>query len=103
MLLCSPSFIIFDFMLALTNHTLEKLENLLKSSGYKVRYEKGNFKTGACLLQNSRMIVVNKFSNLESKIHSVIELVRQLDIDTKQLDDKQLAFFHQVKQIELQL
>lgn len=99
----SQSFVIFDFMLALTNHTLEKLENLLKSSGYKVRYEKGNFKTGACLLQNSRMIVVNKFSNLDSKIQSVIELIRQLEIDTKQLDDKQLAFFHQVKQIELQL
>ena len=41
-------------MLSLTPHTLEKLEILLKTAGYKVRYEKGNFKTGACLLQNSK-------------------------------------------------
>jgi hypothetical protein len=90
-------------MLTLTNHTLEKLENLLKCAGYKVRYEKGNFKTGACLLQNSRMIVVNKFSNLESKIQSICELTRQLEIDPKLLDEKQLAFLQSIKQTELQL
>ncbi|UEG54580.1 hypothetical protein LLH06_06350 [Mucilaginibacter daejeonensis] len=90
-------------MLTPTTHTLEKLETLLKSAGYKVRYEKGNFKTGACLLQNSQMIVVNKFSNIESKIRSVAELIRQLEIDARHLDDKQLAFYHQIKQTELQL
>lgn len=90
-------------MLTPTQHTLDKLEVLLKSTGYKVRYEKGNFKTGACLLQSSRMIVVNKFSNLESKIQSIAELIRQLEIDDKQLDDKQLAFLNQVKQTEPQL
>lgn len=90
-------------MLTNTNHTLEKLENLLKSAGYKVRYEKGNFKTNACLLQNSRMIVVNKFSNLESKILAVTELIRQLDMDHKLLDDKQIAFLSQIKQTELEL
>ena len=62
-------------MLAHTNHTLEKLETLLRTLGYKVRYEKGNFKTGACLLLSSKMVVVNKFSNLESKIQSLAELV----------------------------
>jgi hypothetical protein len=95
--------LLLKVMLPLTNHTFEKLENLLKVAGYKVRYEKGNFKTGACLLQSSRMIVVNKFSNLESKIQSVIELIRQLEVDSKLLDDKQLAFLHQIKQTELQL
>jgi len=90
-------------MLNNTTHTLEKLENLLKSAGYKVRYEKGNFRTGACLLQSSRMIVVNKFSNLESKIQSLSELIRQLEIDVKTLDDKQLVFLQSIKQTELQL
>ncbi len=90
-------------MLTNTNHTLEKLENLLKAAEYKVRYEKGNFKTNACLLQNSRMIVVNKFSNLESKIQAVTELIRQLEIDVKRLDDKQLGLLNQIKQTELEL
>jgi len=90
-------------MLTLTTHTLEKLELLLKSAGYKVRYEKGNFKTGACMLLSSKVVVVNKFSNLESKIHALTELIRELDVDINLLDDKQTALLQQIKQTRLQL
>lgn len=76
---------------------------LLKTAGYKVRYEKGNFKTGACLLLNSKMIVVNRFSNLESKILALVELLRDLDVDYKLLDDKQISFLQEIKQTKLQL
>jgi hypothetical protein len=76
---------------------------LLKTAGYKVRYEKGNFKTGACLLQSSKMIVVNRFSNLESKILALVELLRDLEVDYKLLDDKQIAFLQEIKQTKLQL
>jgi hypothetical protein len=89
-------------MLTITNHTLEKLEMLLKTSGYRVRYEKGNFKTGACLLQNSKVVVVNKFSGLESKILSISELARDLDMDYDLLDEKQIAFHQQLKQTKLE-
>jgi hypothetical protein len=90
-------------MLPVTTHSLEKLEMLLRSAGYKVRYEKGNFKTGACLLQSSKIIVVNKFSNLESRILSITELTRELEIDPKLLDEKQIAFLRQLKQTQLEL
>jgi hypothetical protein len=90
-------------MLTLTAHTLEKLETLLRTAGYKVRYEKGNFKTGACMLLSSRVVVVNKFSNLESKIHALTELIRELDIDYSLLDEKQTAYLQQIKQTRLQL
>jgi hypothetical protein len=89
-------------MLTITNHTLEKLEILLRTAGYRVRYEKGNFKTCACLLQSSRVVVINKFSGLESKILAISELVRDLDIDISLLDEKQTAFLHQLKQIKLE-
>ena len=90
-------------MLTLTTHTLEKMELLLKTAGYKLRYEKGNFKTGACLLQNSKIIVINRFSNLESKVLAIAALMRDLEIDHSQLDDKQTAFLQQLKQTKLQL
>jgi hypothetical protein len=90
-------------MLTLTTHTLEKLEILLRTAGYRVRYEKGNFKTGACLLLNNRIIVVNKFSNLESKIQAIVELIRDLELDYNMLDDKQVIFLQQIKQTKLQL
>jgi hypothetical protein len=90
-------------MLTLTTHTLEKLEILLRTAGYRVRYEKGNFKTGACLLLSSRIVVVNKFSNLESKIHAIVELIRELDIDYSELDEKQITFLQLIKQTKLEL
>jgi len=90
-------------MLTLTTHTLEKLEMLLRSAGYRVRYEKGNFKTGACMLLSSKIVVVNKFSNLESKIQAIAELIRELEFDLKLLDEKQVAFVQQIKQTRLQL
>ena len=89
--------------LANTQHTLEKLELVLKALHYKVRYEKGNFKTGACLIENSRVIVVNKFSNLESKILALAELLQTLDItDETELEDKQKAFLYLLKQTKLE-
>jgi hypothetical protein len=90
-------------MLTLTTHTLEKLEILLRTAGYRVRYEKGNFKTGACMLLSSQVIVVNKFSNLESKIYAIAELIRGLELDYNLLDEKQVVFLQQIKQTKLQL
>ena len=90
-------------MLTPTAHTLEKLEMLLRSAGYRVRYEKGNFKTGACMLLDSQMVVVNKFSNLESKIYAIAALIRELEIDYNLLDEKQVIFLQQLKQTKLQL
>jgi len=55
------------------------------------------------MLLSSKVIVVNKFSNLESKIHAIVELVRELDLDYDLLDDKQITFVQQIKQTRLQL
>lgn len=89
--------------LSYTQHTLDKLEALLKSLGFKLRYERGNFKTGSCLLESSRVIIVNKFSNLESKINSLADLLQRTDSDETLLDDKQKAFLSELKQLKLEL
>ena len=89
--------------LSYTQHTLEKLELLFKALQYKVRYEKGNFKTGTCILEHSRVIVVNKFSNLESKILALAELLQTLDTtDEILLEEKQKAFLYLLKQTKLE-
>jgi hypothetical protein len=88
--------------LSFTQYTLDKLENLLKALNYKVRYEKGNFKTGACMLEKSKVVVVNKFSNVESKINSLVELVQTITIDESLLDDKQKQFLYTLKQTTLE-
>ncbi len=55
------------------------------------------------MLLNSQVVVVNKFSNLESKIHALTELIRELDLDYNLLDEKQVTFLQQIKQTKLQL
>jgi hypothetical protein len=87
--------------LPVTNHTLEKLEQLLLTIGYKVRYEKGNFKTGSCLIEHNKIVVVNKFSNLEGKIIALLTLIKQSTADENLLDDKQKQFYLSLKQTEL--
>jgi hypothetical protein len=88
--------------LSYTQHTLDKLESLLRSLGFKLRYEKGNFKTGACLLEQSRVIIVNKFSNLESKIIALADLLQKTETDDSLLDEKQKAFLYLLKQTKLE-
>ncbi|TCV11583.1 hypothetical protein EDC17_102740 [Sphingobacterium alimentarium] len=81
-------------MVSITQYNLDKIENLLLDLGYKVRYEKGNFRTGACVIQHTKVIVVNKFSNLEIKINSLIQLLREFDVSKEDLnDDKQWTFY----------
>ena len=89
--------------LSYTQYTLDKLESLFKSLGFKLRYEKGNFKTGTCILEKSRVIIVNKFSNLENKIMALADLLQNIETDEGLLDEKQKPFFYLLKQTKLEL
>lgn len=89
--------------LTYTQHTLEKLEVLLKDLEYKVRYEKGNFKTAACLLDKNKVVVVNRFSTLESKINVLAGLLQEIEVDEDSLNEKQKQFLYTLKKSTLQL
>jgi hypothetical protein len=65
--------------------TLDKLEDVLAQSEYKVRYERGTFQSGWCLLEEKRIVVLNKFLNAEGKINTLLELIPQLDIQFDKL------------------
>lgn len=88
--------------LSYTQHTLDKLEALIKTLGFKLRYEKGNFKTGSCLLEKDRIVIVNRFSNLESKINSLADLIQRSETDENLLDEKQKAFLYILKQTKIE-
>jgi hypothetical protein len=55
------------------------------------------------MLLDSQVVVVNKFSNLESKIHAIAGLIRELELDYNLLDEKQITYLQQIKQTKLQL
>jgi len=82
--------------------TLKKIEQLMEEADYIVRYEKGNFKSGYCLLRDKRIIVVNKFFDTESRINCFIDLLPQLSIHEDTLEEKSRAFLHQLKTREVE-
>lgn len=65
--------------------TLSKLEKVLTESGYVIRYERGNFQSGYCILEERKVIVLNKFLSTEGRINTMIELIPQLEILYDQL------------------
>jgi hypothetical protein len=50
-----------------------------------VRYERGTFQSGWCLLEARKVVVLNKFLNTEGRINTLIELIPQLNIDYDKL------------------
>jgi hypothetical protein len=67
-------------MMKYTQSILDKLEDILGESDYVVRYERGTFQSGWCLLEERRVVVLNKFLNTEGRINTLMDLIPQLDI-----------------------
>jgi hypothetical protein len=51
-----------------------------EESGYVIRYERGNFQSGYCILQEKKVVVLNKFLQTEGRINTMIDLMPQLQI-----------------------
>lgn len=68
-----------------TQNTLDKIERILDELEYVVRYERGNFQSGYCILEARRVVVLNKFLQLEGRINTLIDLIPQLNIDPEVL------------------
>jgi hypothetical protein len=82
--------------------TLNKLEKVLEESGYVIRYERGNFQSGYCILEDRKVIVLNKFLSTEGKINTMIELLPQLEMLYDQLTlESQKIYDEVVKKAEL--
>jgi hypothetical protein len=79
-----------------TRPFLSKLEDLFAESDYMLRYEKGNFKAGFCVLKDMKVVVVNKYYALEGKVNCLYEILRNLSIDTSRLSEKNKQFYAEI-------
>jgi hypothetical protein len=77
--------------------TLDKIEDIFKAQQYKVRYEKGNFKPGSCLILEAKVVVVNKFATMDVKIAALAEILLEIEIDETLFDENQAKFFQSIK------
>ena len=71
-----------------TQTTLDKLEAIPEQAGYVLRYERGTFQSGYCILEQKKVVVLNKFLQIEGRINTLVDLIPQLDIDPGHLSDE---------------
>jgi hypothetical protein len=84
-----------------TKHFQNKLEDLFAESDYMLRYEKGNFKSGYCVIKEKKVIIVNKYYPLEGKINCLIDILRTVQIDINLFSENNKKFYRELNQTEL--
>ncbi len=85
-----------------SKHFLNKLEDIFSESDYVLRYEKGNFHSGYCILKDTKIAIVNKYFSLDGKINSLLEILKSIDIDTSKLSEKNRHLHQEINQTQFQ-
>jgi hypothetical protein len=88
-------------MIKYTTTFLSKLEDIVAESDYILRYEKGNFKSGYCVLKDQKIIIVNKFYTTEGKINALLEILRSVTLDMTRFSEKSRELYSQLQQTEI--
>lgn len=79
--------------------SLKKIEEIFKEGGYTVRYEKGNFQNGYCVLEKRKVVVINKFHEVEAKINSMMEILVNIeDLELENLSSESTALFQKIRE-----
>ena len=73
--------------------TLKKFEELYDEIGYTIRFEKGNFHSGYCILEDRKIAVINKFLPLEGRINALIDILPSIAVDQDKLRKDILQFY----------
>jgi len=87
-------------MFKYTKTTLQKLETIFDEIGYKVRYEKGSFQSGYCMVENRKIAVINRFFDTEARINVLLEILGTVEeeINEAELTEKTLDFYQKVSE-----
>lgn len=67
---------------------IQDLKSVAGQLGASVRFEKGDFKGGYCLLKESKVIVINKKANLQRKAIILSIALKELGVDEIYLNPK---------------
>ncbi len=82
----------------ISKSTQDKLQQLLEALEYEVRYEKGSFKAGYCVVHTQKTVLINKFVPLEGIIQTLTEIIRQLAVESiEHLTEEQQKLWEKVR------
>lgn len=82
--------------LKITPNTLKKLEQLFEEARYIIRFEKGTFNSGYCVLEQKRVVVINKFLNMEGRINALSEILPAITVNEAELSTEMQKFYRQI-------
>jgi hypothetical protein len=85
-----------------TPQTLKKIESLYEEVQYNVRYEKGNFNSGYCILEDRKIAVINKFLTVEGRINVLLEILPTLIVDLDSLSTEGKEFYIQLTKVAIE-
>ncbi len=81
---------------------LHKLEDLMAETDFILRYEKGSFKSGYCLLNSKKVAIINKYFTHEGKINCLIDIIKSIKVDTDKLSPKNQSLFLELSQTDIE-
>ena len=84
----------------LTKQFQKKIESLLESQDYKIRFEKGNFKSGYCIIREKKVIIINKYFTTEGKIYALLEIIESINISKEKCNNENLITLNKILKIE---
>jgi len=67
---------------------LDELKEVALQLGATVRFEKGDFKGGYCIVKHSKVIVINKRSNTQRKVMTLAAALNELGLEGIEISDK---------------
>jgi hypothetical protein len=86
--------------LKITRSNLEKIENLFKELEYVIRYEKGTFNSGYCIVEDKKIVIINKFFDVEGRINVLLDILSNLLIMEDRLSKSSLQFFKNILKVQ---
>lgn len=81
----------------ITPNNLTRLEKVFDEAKYVLRFEKGTFTSGYCLLEHKKVVVINKFLNLEGRINTLLDILGTLQLDSTMLSPESAKLYQQVQ------
>ena len=84
-----------------TQHTLDKVERVIEDGGYIIRYERGTFQSGYCILQAQKVVVLNKFLQTEGRINTLIDLLPLLNLNIDLLTHESQKLYEELMTMEV--
>ena len=84
-------------MIKYTKHNLNKLEDIFRELKITLRYEKGNFHSGYCIVSGKNIVIVNKFFDVEARMNTLLEILEFGEINTGTLSEEHQEWYSKMR------